>query len=149
VKSLASLAGSPTLGGTDVSWMLRWTVVTPGKPGNGQIYYAGMDNNAAGSGTPSFFAGSTVCVPQSNPAEHCKYLAYPQTTPIKGSYDAKTGTITLHIPASAVGGKNGVFPNNLRLYSITAFTATSTTPQSSTTLFNVIDSTTPFDHTSG
>ena len=34
------------------------------------------------------------------------------------------------------------------LYSATGFTATSTTPQSSTDLFNLIDATTPFELTS-
>ncbi len=35
------------------------------------------------------------------------------------------------------------------LYSVTAFTATSATPQSATTLFNLTDATTPFDHVIG
>ena len=141
VKSLASLTASPTIGGPDASWMIRWTSVDPGTVGNGLIYYAGMDNNAAGTGTPTFFAGSTGCVPPNNPEEHCKYLTYPQTKAIKGSYNAKTGVITLTIPSELVHTHDGS-----RLYSVTAFTATSTTAQSATTLFNLIDSTTPFDY---
>ena len=49
VKSLADLTVSPTLGGPDASWIVRWTQVTPGQTGNGHIYYAGMDNNGAGT----------------------------------------------------------------------------------------------------
>jgi hypothetical protein len=146
VASLKSLAASTNLGGTDASWMLRWTVIHPGVPGNGLIYYAGMDNNAAGSGTPSFFTGSTSCIPPNNPEEHCKYLTYPQTTTIKGSIDKKTGVITLTIPAKDVGGSKGYLPSGEVLFSVTAFTATSTTPQSATTIFNLIDSTPAFDH---
>ena len=72
----------------------------PGTTGNGHIYYAGMDNNAGagGSGTPTFFAGDTAGIPPNNPAEHTKYLAYPQThmlSPSQASYDKSTGVITL------------------------------------------------------
>ncbi|MDQ1467539.1 MAG: hypothetical protein QOH10_1954, partial [Actinomycetota bacterium] len=145
VKSLADLTVSPALGGPDASWIVRWTQVTPGKTGNGHIYYAGMDNNGAGSGVPSFFAGDTSCIPgPGNPADHCKYLTYPQTTtlsPSQASYDPATGVITLHVPEDAVGDPEG--PTTL--YSVTAFTATSTQPQSATTIFNLIDAATPFD----
>jgi hypothetical protein len=147
VKSLATLSVSPALGGPDASWIVRWTQVTPGQTGNGHIYYAGMDNNGAGSGAPSFFAGDTSCIPgPGNPAEHCKYLTYPQTAPLSGSqagYDPTTGVITLHVPESAVGLPAA--SGHTTLYSVTAFSATSTTPQSATTLFNLIDATKPFD----
>ncbi len=49
--------------------------------------------------------------------------------------------ITLHVPRGDVGSP----PNGEILYSVTAFSATSNAPQSSTNLFNLIDSTTPFD----
>ena len=143
VKSLASLSASPAVGGPDASWLLRWTQVTPGTAGNGQIYYAGMDN-AGGSGSPTFFAGSTAGVPAPNPGEHTKFVTFPQTDTLTGSqaaYDPKTGVITLHIPLADVGNP----PAGTVLYSATAFTATSLTPQSASTLFNVIDATAPFD----
>jgi hypothetical protein len=144
VKDLSSLAVSPTLGGPDGSWIIRWTDVTEGQTGNGHIYYAGMDNNAGG--TPSFFAGDTSCIPgPGNPADHCKFLTYPQTTAITGAVaHAASGswTITLQIPRSAVGNP----PAGTPLYSVTAFSASSVTPQSATTIFNLIDATTPFDH---
>jgi hypothetical protein len=142
VKDLSSLAVLPTVGGPDGSWMIRWTDVRPGTTGNGHIYYAGMDNN--GGGTPTFFDGDTAGIPPSNPGEHTKYITYPQTNTLSSShasYDAKTGVITMHIPLADVGNP----ADGAVLYSATAFSATSTTPQSATTLFNVIDSTTPFE----
>ena len=142
VKSLASTTVSPSLGGPDGSWILRWTQVTPGTTGNGRIYYAGMDN--AGGGTPTFFAGSTAGIPPPNQGEHTKYMTFPQTdtlSPSQGAYDAKTGVITMHIPLADVGNP----PPGSVLYSATAFSATSLTPQSATTLFNLIDATAPFD----
>jgi hypothetical protein len=147
VKSLSSRAASPSVGGPDASWMMRWTVVQPGTTGNGHIYYAGMDNNqgAGGSGQPTFFDGDTAGIPPANSAEHTKYLAYPQTHRISGSFDARTGTITLRVPRSDVGNPVDGTP----LYSITAFSATSGSPQSSSTLFNLIDASTPFELTVG
>ncbi len=143
VRSLSSLAVPSSAGGSDASWMMRWTVVQPGTTGNGHIYYAGMDNNqgAGGAGQPTFFDGDTAGIPPASAAEHTKYLSYPQTHRISGSYSASTGTITLHIPRGDVGNPVDGTP----LYSVSAFTATSTSPQSSSTLFNLIDGATPFD----
>jgi hypothetical protein len=143
VASLASLATPASEGGPDGSWLIRWTQVTPGQTGNGHIYYVGMDNNAGatGGGSPTFFAGETAGIPPANSAEHTKYLAYPQTHAVPGSYDARTGTITLHVPLTDVGNP----ADGTRLYSATAFTATSATPQSATTLFNLIDAASPFE----
>jgi hypothetical protein len=143
VKSLQSLFVPSSAGGPDASWIIRWTDVQPGTTGNGHIYYAGMDNNdgAGGSGRPTFFAGDTAGLPPANSAEHTKYMTFPQTHRVSGSYDAGSGTITLRIPLSDVGNP----PYGTPLYSVTAFTATSTAPQSSSTLFNLIDAATPFD----
>ena len=147
VKSLASLAPNPAAGGSDASWILRWTDVVPGTTGNGHIYYVGMDNNQGigGSGTPSFFVGDTSAIPPpGNPADHTKYITYPQSqtlTSSQASYDAATGVITLRIPLDDVGNPR----NGTVLYSATAFSATSGSPQSSSTLFNLIDATSPFE----
>lgn len=142
VKSLSSLDVSPSVGGPDASWIIRWTEVTPGVTGNGHIYYAGMDNN--GGGSPTFFDGDTASIPPPNPSEHTKYITFPQTHTLgssQASYDAKTGVITLNVPLADVGNPSA----GTVLYSVTAFSASSTQPQSSTTLFNLIDATTPFD----
>ena len=147
VKSLASLAVSPTVGGPDASWIIRWTYVTPGQTGNGHIYYAGMDN--AGTGTPTFFDGDTSCIPPpGNAADHCKYMTFPQTHGLagtSGAYDAASGVITMKVPLADVGSP----PTGATLYSVEAFSATSLNPQSSTTLFNLTDATSPFDHVIG
>jgi hypothetical protein len=146
VKSLADLTAPSSVGGPDASWIIRWTDVKPGNTGNGDIYYAGMDNNAGtgASGTSSFFVGDTAGIPPSNSGEHTKYITFPQSKMLSGSqasYDPKTGVITMHIPLSIVGNP----PDGTVLYSGTAFSATSSSPQSSNTLFNLIDATTPFE----
>jgi hypothetical protein len=146
VRSLSSLTAPSSVGGPDASWIIRWTVVQPATTGNGRIFYAGMDNNqgTGGSGRPSFFAGDTAGIPPANSAEHTKYLTFPQTHVLSGSqasYNPRTGTITLHIPRSDVGNPADGTP----LYSVTAFTATSGSPQSSSALFNLIDAATPFE----
>jgi hypothetical protein len=147
VKSLASLTPTAGAGGSDASWIIRWTDVVPGTTGNGHIYYAGMDNNqgSGGSGKPSFFVGDTSAIPPpGNSADHTKYITYPQSKNLsssQASYNRSTGVISLHIPLADVGDP----ANGKVLYSATAFSATSSSPQSSTTLFNLIDSTTPFE----
>lgn len=152
VKSLKSLAASSAAGGADASWILRWTVVHPGKNGggyqlNGHVYYVGMDNNAGagGSGSPSFFAGDTSAVPPpGNSADHTKYFTFPQSKVLskkQASYNKKTGVITFRVPLKDVGNPR----NGTRLYSVTAFTTTAASPQSANTLFNQIDATPPFE----
>jgi hypothetical protein len=137
---LTQLTGNAKLGGPDASWMIRWTQLLPGKPGNGLIYYAGVDGGSSPGATPTFFMGTTSCIPANNPEEHCKFLTYPQTTTIKGTIDHKRHVIQLQIPRKALHLHKGS-----KLISVTAFTATAATPQSATTIFNLIDATTPFD----
>jgi hypothetical protein len=146
VKSLKSLTVPTSVGGPDASWLIRWTMVSPGTTGNGHIFYAGMDNNegVGGSGQPSFFVGDTAGIPPASGAEHTKYLTYPQTHVLnssQASYDANTGVITLQFPRSDVGSPSDGTP----LYSVAAFSATSTSPQSASTLFNLIDATPTFE----
>jgi hypothetical protein len=141
VRKLASLTGSAALGGTDVSWMLRWTQVRRGHAGNGTIRYVGLDNNGGLPGTePSFFLGSTSCIPANNQEEHCKFLTYPQSRKISGRILHKRGIIQLRIPRKAAHLHRGSF-----LRSVTAFDTTAATPQSATTIFNMIDGAAPFD----
>jgi hypothetical protein len=143
VKSLSSLAVKSGLGGSDASWILRWTVVNPGTTGNGHIYYVGMDNNG-GSGKPTFFDGDTAGLPPANAAEHTKYMTFPMKHVLnssQASYNKATGVITFQIPLSDVGSPT----NGTALFSGTAFSATSLTPQGAGTLFNLIDSTPPFE----
>jgi hypothetical protein len=146
VKSLASLAASPGVGGPDASWILRWTEINPGQTGNGHIWFVGMDNNqgAGGGGTPTFFDGETGQIPPANAAEHTKFMTFPQTHKLnasQASLDAARGVLTFRIPRADVGNP----PNGTVLFSGTAFTATSTSSQSANTLFNLTDATTPFE----
>jgi hypothetical protein len=135
VKSLSSLRVTPTAGGTTGEWMLRFTTYDPGMNGNGNIYYTGMES-VAGS-APRFFSGE--------PVRTKELTAFNATTSVPGSYDAKTGTITIHLPFSslvAADRKKGT-----KLYSATAFTATTlgTLAALPESVFNQTDATTPFD----
>lgn len=137
-RRLKTIVGSANLGGIDNSWIMRWNVLHQGQPGNGLIEYVGVDNNGARS--PTFFAGTTSCIPPANQGEHCKYLTYPQTTTIQGKIFHKRHMIKLFVPRTLLK-----LHRTRRLISVTAFTATADTPASATTIFNLIDATTPFD----
>ena len=131
VGNLTTLQVSPTLGGSDAVWLVRWEVPTTN--GAGHTYFAAMesDNGAA----PSFFDGETSAISTT----HGKFLTYPPAHSIQGSYTA-SGTITLTVPVADVAGNAQAI-----LYSITGLTLTQTTPSSGNTLFNQIDATRPFD----
>jgi hypothetical protein len=134
VENLSSLLVSPTLGGTDAVWLVRWEVPDPN--GAGHTYFAAMesDNGAA----PSFFDGETSSINTT----HGKFLTYPPAHAIQGSYTAGSpGTITLTVPIADVGGNS-----KAALYSLTGLTVTQATASSSgDTIFNQIDATRPFD----
>jgi hypothetical protein len=140
VKDLSSLAVSPTAGGTTGEWITRFTVYTPGKPGNGAIYYAGMES--IGGGTPTFFAGKPDAAQA--PASLQVNFVYDYSTTVPGSVDAKTGTITVHVPFSALDGHGA----KTKLYSAQSFTATTlaTLQGNPEGIFNVTDQTTPYDY---
>lgn len=139
VGSLASLLPDPTLGGTDAVWLTRWELPNPHPTtaSQGHIFYAAMESD--NGGTPTFYDGDSICgVPPSNPQEHCKLIAYPPAHTIKGTYTA-SGTITLTVPLADVGGSGSI-------YSVTGVAGTQAEPGSSgAAIFNVIDSTSPYD----
>jgi hypothetical protein len=134
VKDLASLLVSPTLGGTDAVWMLRWEV--PDSNGAGHTYFAAMESDAGQA--PTFFDGETSTISTS----HGKFLTYPPAHTIQGTYTAASpGVIKLLVPIADVGGNA-----SQRLFSATALTATQTAPSSSgDSIFSQIDATAPFD----
>lgn len=134
VSSLSSLSVPLPIPGTTGLWLLKWTDYVPGVPGNGHIYYAGMQSVAGGA--PTFFDGDVT----HDTTGQDLYLAYPATNAIKGSYNPN-GTITLHIPSADVGSPT----TGHELYSALGFTASSPTPLSTSTVFNQLDATTPFD----
>jgi hypothetical protein len=136
LKSLASLSVSPTVGGPVGAWIVRWVQVDPTMPGNGHVYYAGMQS--VNGGTPTFFDGDMSCQIATT---HCKYFTYPGDRTIAGSYVAGSGVITLHVPLADIGSPAA----GTTLYSAVAFTTTSLLPLSADAIFNQIDATTPFD----
>jgi hypothetical protein len=134
VGSLATLAPDPTLGGPDAIWLTRFEIPNPNPTtaSQGHVFYAGMESD--GGGTPTFFDGDSVCGVATT---HCKFLTYPPTHTVSGSY-SPTGTITIKVPIGDIAGGGS-------LYSVTGLTATQTAPSSTgTAIFNVIDSTPPY-----
>ena len=135
-KSLANLMPSPTAGGTTGEWITRFTTYNPGTPGNGHIYYAGMES--VGGGAPRFFVGDTAPTPVLG--EQISML-FNSSTSVPGQVQGNT--ITIRVPYSDIPAakSSGV------LYSATAFTATAagTLANNPAGAFNVIDSTVPFD----
>ena len=135
VKSLSSLMVSPAAGGTTGEWITRFTTYDPGTNGNGHIYYAAMQSIAGGA--PTFYAGEPTRVKD--------LTAFDSSTTVPGSYDPKTGTITIHIPFSVIGNHS---KTGTQFYSITAFTATTngTIAGAPASLLAQTDATTPFGY---
>jgi hypothetical protein len=135
VGSLASLAPDPTLGGTDAVWLTRWELPNPNPStaSQGHVFYAAMESD--NGGPPTFYDGDSAC---GIATTHCKFLSYPPGHSVTGSY-TKSGTITIKVPVADVGGNGSI-------YSVTGVTATQTEPASiGNAIFNVIDSTAPYD----
>ena len=133
VQDLTTLAVSPTLGGTDAVWLVRWEV--PGTNAAGHLYFAGMESD--GGAAPTFFDGESASIDTT----HGKFLTYPPTHTITGSYTATApGVITLTVPIADVGGSAKAV-----LYSLTGLTVTQLTSSSTGPIFNQIDATVPFD----
>ena len=141
VRSLESMQVNPLAGGTTGTWITRFTTYNPATPGNGHIYYAGMESIAGGS--PRFFDGD-VAAP--SPAGVQISMVFDSAHAITGKADPN-GTITLHVPfADLPGAKRGQ-----RLYSATAFTGTTlgTLSGNPEGVINLTDSTAPYNHVVG
>jgi hypothetical protein len=141
VRSLESLQVSPTLGGTTGLWVTRFTAFDPHTNGNGHIYYAAMESTLGQK--PRFFVGD---VDAPNPAAMQISMAFESAKSVPATA-LGSGTITFHIPWSAVPG---LHKGDL-MYSVTAFTATAlaTLQANPQMTFNVIDSTPAYDHVVG
>jgi hypothetical protein len=136
-KSLSSLQVSPAAGGTTGEWITRFTTYNPHTPGNGHIYYAGMES-VAGQ-TPRFFAGDTTAPPVSQ--EQVSMLFDSQNA-VPGSVQGNT--ITIHVPWSMVPAvKKGA-----TLYSAMGFSATTVGSLGGNPagVFSLTDATVPFDY---
>lgn len=143
VRDLSNLMVTPAAGGTTGEWIIRFTTFDPNQNGNGHIYYAGMESVAGGP--PRFFAGE--------PTKVKDLAAFNSSTSVPGTYDAKAGTITIHVPFSVVGNHS---KPGTEFYSATAFTATTVgtlAGQGQATppveIFNQVDATAPFDYILG
>lgn len=136
VKSLSTLSVSPTLGGTDAVWLVRWEVPDPN--GSGHTYFAAMESD--NGGTPTFFDGETTTFDSGQGF----FMTYPPGHTIQGSYknSSKGGVITLTVPVADVGGSS-----TATLYSLTGLSVTQLSSSSSTTVYNQIDATAPFNFT--
>jgi hypothetical protein len=138
VGNLTSLLADASLGGTDVVWLTRWELPTASPTANdqGHIFYAAMESDNGGA--PTFYDGESVCGVSGG--THCKFLTYPSTRPVTGSYTS-SGKITITVPISDVGASP-----DTELYSVTGLTGTQTASSSTgAAIFNVIDSTAPYD----
>jgi hypothetical protein len=135
VKSLSSLTPNPLAGGTTGEWVMRFTTYDPGQPGNGHIYYAAMQSILGQA--PTFYAGQ--------PTRTKELTSFSSSTTVPGSYDARTGTITIHVPFSVIGNHSKV---GTPFYSATAFTATAvgTIAGSPLSQMNEVDATAPFGY---
>jgi hypothetical protein len=112
----ADLATVPPLGGPVDSWLVRWAAPSYAKPGDGNMFYVGMQS--AGGSAPTFYTGST----QSITTTHAKYFIYPATTTLKDAA-IQGATITWTVPLKLIGNPK----KGQGLYSVTAFTSTQAT----------------------
>src|SRR5437588_11317963 len=88
VRNLSTLVVSPTLGGTDAVWLVRWEVPDP--HGAGHTYFAGMESD--GGAAPSFFDGETSSINTT----HGKFLTYrPRHTLLVSYTHSRPVNITL------------------------------------------------------
>src|SRR3954453_175949 len=136
-KSLSSLQISPPAGGLTGEWITRFTTYNPHSPGNGHIYYAGMES-VAGQ-TPRFFAGDTAAPPV---AQEQVSMLFDSQKAVPGTVQGNT--ITIHVPWSAVPAvKRGA-----TLYSAMGFSATTvgTLGGNPAGVFSLTDATVPFDY---
>ncbi|MCW2966560.1 MAG: hypothetical protein JWM71_332 [Solirubrobacteraceae bacterium] len=115
-KLAQDLAVDPSLGGATGQWIVRWAAPQYAKPGDGNIFYVGMQ--AGPSGSPQFYTGTTCAIGTT----HTKYFTYPPTTAVPGSISG--ATITWTVPLSAIGAP----ALGQSLFSVTGFTAVQTTP---------------------
>jgi hypothetical protein len=121
-KLASDLAAVPPLGGPVNTWMVRWAAPSYKGPGDGNIFYVGMQS--ASGATPSFYLGSTQAITTT----HTKYFTYPASTTIKGVIQG--GTISWTVPLALIGNPH----KGQGMFSITAFSSTQETPAAPSTL---------------
>jgi hypothetical protein len=142
------LASTPPLGGPVNTWMVRWAAPSYHRPGDGHMFYVGMQSVAGGA--PTFYTGTTAAITTT----HAKYFTYPATHPIKGTVQGPT--ITWTVPLKLIDNPT----RGQGLFSITGLTSTQAYPSPASTLTipnqggqlgdanipNLISATTPFTY---
>jgi hypothetical protein len=142
------LAVDPSIGGPVGEWIVRWAAPTYSHPGDGNIFYVGMESSQGGA--PEFYTGTTQTI---NTFE-VKYFTFNKTNDIPGKISGNT--ISWTVPTALIG-------HPLKgdgLYSVTGFTASQPTPSLAShgklpnggeigevNIPNVFDSTPPFSFT--
>jgi hypothetical protein len=111
------LRSAPPLGGPVNNWIVRWAAPKYNGPGDGNIFFVGMESDAGAA--PTFYTGTTQHI--DNPPYALEFVYQPQakiTGTIQGSQ------INWTVPLSAIGNpKKGD-----GLFSITGFTDTQQSP---------------------
>jgi hypothetical protein len=115
-----ALTVPPNLGGSTGEWLVRWAAPEYDKPGDGNIFYVGMESVAGGA--PAFYTGSTASIDTT----HAKYFVYPKDTPVPGQIE--DDTIVWTVPLDAIGSP----AKGQGLFSVTGFTATKLGPNAPT-----------------
>jgi hypothetical protein len=118
INPQSGLAVPAAAGGTTGEWITRFTTYNPGSPGNGHIYYAGMQSILGGK--PTFYLGDAEAP---NPVAVVNLqlsMMFSSEHKAQGSYDSGRGLITVKVPFSAVPG----VAKHATLYSATAFSGT-------------------------
>ena len=114
------LAVDPSqFGGGSGQWIVRWAAPQYDKPGDGNIFYTGLQ--VGSDGTPQFFTGTTCAIGTT----HTKYFTYPPTSSVPGVISGSE--ITWTVPLTAIG--NPALGQSM--FSVTGFTAVQSVPSSS------------------
>ncbi|HWC35434.1 MAG TPA: hypothetical protein VG650_11490 [Mycobacteriales bacterium] len=118
INSQSGLDVPASAGGTTGEWITRFTTYNPGTPGNGHVYYAGMQSILGGK--PTFFLGDTAAPNPVALANLQLSMMFSSAHKAAGSFNAGRGVITVRVPFSAVPG----VAKRATLYSATAFSGT-------------------------
>ncbi|MCU1600816.1 MAG: hypothetical protein JWO22_1525 [Frankiales bacterium] len=139
MKSLESLSIDTTFGpATAGVWLTRFTTYNGHTPGNGHIYYVGMESRLGGA--PRFFLGDVASAPVQ------LSMVFDSATAANGSYSPR-GTITWHVPYASFPG----LKKKALMYSATGIAGTTLASAQANPagIINLVDATAPFDHVAG
>ena len=113
----ADLRTLPTLGGPVDNWLVRWAAPDYTGPGDGNIFFVGMESDAGAA--PTFYTGSTQHI--DNPPYDYSLVYQPEQS-IPGSIHG--ASITWTVPLGSIGSP----ATGDGLFSVTGFTDTQQYP---------------------